>query len=52
VLVTLDEQQQLRRDLIDAELGLLETRVALYRALAGGLETGRESLMEEEMENQ
>lgn len=42
VLVTLNQQQQLRRDLIDARLELLEIRIALYRALAGGFETERE----------
>ncbi|GAA4430629.1 efflux transporter outer membrane subunit [Pontibacter saemangeumensis] len=47
VLVTLNQQQQLRRDLIDAELDLLEIRVALYRSLAGGFETEREGLLEE-----
>lgn len=52
VLVTLDQQQQLRRDLINARLDLLETRISLYRAMAGGFETQRESLMEKEMEGQ
>ena len=52
VLVTLNQQQQLRRDLIDAQLDLLEIRVALYRALAGGFDTERELLMEENPENQ
>lgn len=52
VLVTLNQQQQLRRALINAELELLETRVALYRALAGSFNTERDSLMEENMENQ
>lgn len=47
VLVTLDQEQQLRRELIDAQLELLETRVALYRALAGGFETEREAGLEE-----
>lgn len=42
VLTALDEVQQLRRDLLSAELALLEYRVALYRALAGPFETGRE----------
>lgn len=52
VLVTLNQQQQLRRALINAELDLLETRIALYRALAGSFNTERDSLMEENMENQ
>jgi hypothetical protein len=34
--------QQLRRDLLTAELGLVEDRIALYRALAGSFETNRE----------
>lgn len=36
VLSTLTQQQQLRRELVDARLALIETRIALYRALAGG----------------
>ena len=39
VLLALDQEQQLRRDMIDAESDQLEIRVALYRALAGGFET-------------
>lgn len=46
VLVTLGQQQQLRRDLLDARLAVLETRIALYRALAGGFETEKELLAE------
>lgn len=38
VLSTLTQQQQLRRGLIDARLTLLEIRIGLYRALAGGFE--------------
>lgn len=52
VLVTLNQQQQLRRALINAELDLLETRIALYRALAGSFNTERDSQIEEDMENQ
>ena len=37
VLTALDEEQQLRRNLLRAKLNLLEYRIALYRALAGGL---------------
>jgi len=43
VLTALDELQQLRRNLLSAHLQLLEYRVALYRSLAGGFETARES---------
>ncbi|QIA09954.1 TolC family protein [Draconibacterium halophilum] len=39
VLTALDEEQQLRRDLLRAKLALIEYRIALYRALAGGLES-------------
>jgi len=41
VLTALDEVQQLRRDLLSAKLTLVEDRIALYRALAGSIETGR-----------
>lgn len=51
VLVTLNQQQQLRRDLIDAQRDLLEFRVALYRALAGGFETQKEIQLEENFIN-
>lgn len=39
VLLSLDQQQQLERDLIEAHQELLEIRIDLYRALAGGFET-------------
>ncbi|GHA78381.1 TolC family protein [Pontibacter akesuensis] len=42
VLVTLNQLQQLRRELVNTRLGLLEIRIELYRALAGGFETERE----------
>lgn len=42
VLVALNQQQQLKRDLINARLALYEIRIALYRALAGGFETPSE----------
>jgi len=42
VLTSLDEEQQLRRNLLSAKLSLLEYRVALYRALAGSIDTERE----------
>ncbi|HBY69875.1 MAG TPA: hypothetical protein DEG69_20290 [Flavobacteriaceae bacterium] len=38
VLLTLNQEQQLRRDLIAAEQTQLEIRIDLYRALAGGFE--------------
>lgn len=41
VLTALDEVQQLRRDLLSAQLVLVEDRIALYRALAGAVETDR-----------
>ena len=36
VLLSLDQEQQLQRDLIEARQVQLENRIALYRALAGG----------------
>lgn len=42
VLGALSAEQQLRRDLIAARLALIEFRIALYRALAGGFPTARE----------
>lgn len=42
VLTALDQEQQLQRDLISAKLNLLEFRIALYAALAGGFEEIRE----------
>lgn len=41
VLLGLDQEQQLRRDLVSAQLQHVQIRIALYRALAGGFETGR-----------
>lgn len=38
VLLSLDEQQQLQRDVIEARQNLLEIRISLYRALAGSFE--------------
>ncbi len=49
VLTALNQEQQLRRDLITAKLNLLEFRIALYRALAGGFELSAE--IEEEPVN-
>jgi NodT family efflux transporter outer membrane factor (OMF) lipoprotein len=39
VLVAMVEEQQLKRDLLAAKLTLIEYRISLYRALAGGFET-------------
>ncbi len=39
VLSTLTQQQQLRREIVDVRMGLIETRIGLYRALAGSFET-------------
>ncbi len=47
VLLALGQEQQLQRDLINARQQLLEIRISLYRALAGGFETEREVEMEE-----
>ena len=41
VLVGLDQEQQLRRDYVAAQLQHIQIRIALYRALAGGFDTGR-----------
>lgn len=46
VLTALDQAQELRRKLIAARLNLLEYRIALYRALAGGFELEEEALEE------
>ncbi|NIR48298.1 TolC family protein [candidate division KSB1 bacterium] len=43
VLTALTDEQQLRRDRLSARLVLLEFRIALYRAMAGGFETGTEA---------
>nr|WP_097056695.1 efflux transporter outer membrane subunit [Salinimicrobium sediminis] len=39
VLLSLDQEQQLQREMIQAQQERLEYRIALYRALAGGFET-------------
>ena len=41
VLLSLDQEQQLQRDMLQAKQEQLEYRIALYRALAGGFETER-----------
>lgn len=43
VLNALNEKQQLQRDLLSARRQLLEDRISLYRALAGGFATYREA---------
>lgn len=43
VLLALDEQQQLERQILEARQELLEIRIGLYRALAGSFETKRET---------
>ena len=43
VLEALTDRQQLQRELISARRVLLEYRIALYRALAGGFETPRQA---------
>ncbi len=43
VLAALTAEQELVRDRLAARLELLEFRIALYRALAGGFETARET---------
>jgi NodT family efflux transporter outer membrane factor (OMF) lipoprotein len=43
VLTVNNNEQRLRRDLLSAHLSLLEYRISLYRALAGGFETNLES---------
>jgi NodT family efflux transporter outer membrane factor (OMF) lipoprotein len=42
VLTSLTEEQQLQRDLLTARRNLIEFRIGLYRALAGGFRTSRE----------
>ncbi|MGS2739775.1 efflux transporter outer membrane subunit [Sinomicrobium sp. M5D2P17] len=43
VLLALEQQQQLQRDWLEAQQELYEIRINLYRALAGGFDTGREN---------
>ena len=42
VLTSLEDQQQIERDMLTARLDLLRFRVALYRAIAGGFVTDRD----------
>ena len=46
VLLSLNEQQQLQRDKLDAQQALYEFRISLYRALAGSFETERQQQTE------
>lgn len=39
VLLSLDQEQQLQREVLEAQQEQLEIRIALYRAIAGGFET-------------
>ncbi len=48
VLTARIDQQQLERDLLAARLGLVQDRIALYRALAGSFATPREAAAREE----
>ncbi|WP_434036351.1 TolC family protein [Formosa sp. 4Alg 33] len=41
VLIGLNQEQQLRRDYVDAQLRQILMRIRLYRALAGSFDTGR-----------
>ncbi|WP_179353202.1 TolC family protein [Winogradskyella vidalii] len=41
VLIGLDQEQQLQRDYVSAQLEQIQVRIGLYRALAGGFETDR-----------
>ncbi|MEH6679102.1 MAG: efflux transporter outer membrane subunit [Sediminicola sp.] len=41
VLLGLDQEQQLQRDLVEAQSQQIQIRISLYRALAGGFDTGR-----------
>lgn len=43
VLNALTDLQSLQRDALQAQLAQIEARIALYRALAGGFDTGRDS---------
>ncbi len=43
VLTAINQEQQLQRNLISARMTLLDFRIALYRALAGGFEMERDN---------
>ncbi|MDG3582145.1 efflux transporter outer membrane subunit [Galbibacter pacificus] len=47
VLLALDQEQQLRRDVLSARQELINIRISLYRALAGAFKTERENQLEE-----
>jgi outer membrane protein, multidrug efflux system len=42
VLTALNQQQQLRFDILNANMQLVDVRISLYRALAGDFDTGRQ----------
>jgi len=42
VLTALNQQQQIRIDILNANMQLVDVRISLYRALAGGFDTGRQ----------
>lgn len=50
VLLSLEEEQELQRTLLEARQELLEIRIGLYRALAGGFETPLETEFESNLE--
>lgn len=52
VLTAIRDKQQLERDVITARLDLIGFRIALYRALAGGFETPREPVQEQEVDRE
>lgn len=51
VLLSLDEQQQLERDILEARLERYQIRVSLYMALAGDFDTERVLEMNEDLPN-
>ena len=48
VLTALFQMQQIERDLLTARRNLIEFRIGLYRALAGGFEMPREKVLAKE----
>ena len=51
VLLSLDEQQQLERDLLEAKLEQYQIRISLYMALAGDFDTDLEAEINEDLPN-
>ena len=49
LLTAQNELQQIERDLLTAQRNLIEYRITLYRALAGGFTTQRENNMDEDI---